>query len=716
MKYLIVAFCVLAELVGRLAAAQATVTIRGTVRDATTGEGLFGATVLLRRAGVGTSGEDENFALKCPRSSQPDTLVVSYVGYQRKRLVVVPQADLQLRISLRPTSSFELAQVEVKAKQPIAEDFVLQKLDYLRIVTNPAAAADPLLAVRTLPAATTTDESANISLRGSDPSQTGIYLNNAPVYDAVKFAQLNGLGTFSIFNPNLVKSLLVFPSNPPLEFGNAGAGLIAIATDDKRAAASLEVGVGLANSGFFATLPTGQKSQLKLYGNVQTGTLLRAVNPKAFADLSTLFLGDAGCHFAMPLGAGGTLKLFGYSISEQYGYQYEGPTINDTYRYNKRRALYIGSYERVFAKADLSFSQSMSLANAHTAIGNYNAQLRNLDWFSSLAYRYYWSDRFSSRVGVSFDQRNARIAGQFPQYSYALGPAFPAVADTIRRSRTLGEFFHYTKLNLGTWVVGVGMRSSLPGMAFSYQSYQASARYNFSSTQFVNLAAGQYHTVTTPEPTRYAFQLTQIRQLALDYSYTALNWTLTAAVYAKRQRGLASTNIVGAEVYAQRAFGKRVTGDLAAATVHAQAVAAPLLANSLLYTATLRDIPFNLKSSWQVVLPWCRANLVAQYRAGVPYTPIIGSSYDGAVGAYQPFYAPQANGSRLPPYFRVDIGANKSIKLRSPKKSLLVYAVLNNVTNTHNVSDYNYSDNYASTQPQYFQLRSVYLGLIFGVQ
>lgn len=701
-------------LLSPVAYGQNTVIISGTVTDAKTTESLLGASVGLSRAGIGTSVELNGFSLTCPRGERPDTLVVSYVGYRPKRLIVVPRTNTQLQIALQPASQLLLAQVEVTAKQPIAEDFVLQKLDYLQIVTNPAAAADPLLAVRTLPSSTTTDESANISLRGSDPSQTGIYLNNAPIYDAVKFAQLNGLGTFSIFNPNLVKSLLVFPSNPPLEYGNTGSGLIGITTDDKRQSASLEVGIGLANSGFFGALPVGQRGMLKIYGNFQSGALLRTLNPRAFADLSSLRLGDGGLHYATPFGHSGTLKLYSYGVGEQYGYRYTAPSVSGTYHYQKNRALYVGCYERIFSKADLSLSQAFSRSRSATAIGNYHAQQTNTDWYGSAAYRYYWTETISTRIGTSYDQRVVRIVGQFPLHDYAMSETAPSIADTVRQHRILWEAFQYTKINLGTFVFGLGLRRTLPGMAFQYLSYQGNARYNLSGNQFLNLSGGQYNTVTTPEPATYPFQLSQIRQLALDYSYTSSGWTVTAAVYAKREQGLSSADILGAEAYAQHAFGKRLTADLSAVSLHVNTNKNG--SAGLFYSPSRRDLPFILKSSWQAAFSWLNIGFIAQYRAGLPYTPIIGSTFDSQLMVYQPIYPVELNRGRLPRYFRSDISANKMINFANGRTSLLIYVVLNNIFDTHNIDSYSYNADYSASTPAYFQQRSIYTGLVFNIK
>ena len=322
-------------LLSTAAQAQQQQLLRGIVADHASGEKLLGATVRLAGApGAGTTTDLDGAFVLPMVAGRADTLVVSYVGYRpwRRPLTAMPAAPLRVR--LVPGQVQTLAQVEVTAQRPIAEDFIVHELNYLQIVTNPAAAADPLLAVRTLPAATNPDESASIGLRGSDPSQTGIYLNNVPIYDAVKFAQLSGLGTFGIFSADLVRSVLVFPSNPPLEFGNAGAGLISLSTDEQPRARFLQASVGLANLGLLGGVPVGRRGMLKAYANGQAGPLLRAVNPAAFRQLARLGSVDGGVHLATKIGPHGTLKAFVYGIAEQYAYRVQdGPLPDNRYRY-----------------------------------------------------------------------------------------------------------------------------------------------------------------------------------------------------------------------------------------------------------------------------------------------------------------------------------------------------------------------------------------------
>ncbi|UOG75600.1 carboxypeptidase-like regulatory domain-containing protein [Hymenobacter tibetensis] len=703
------------------ALAQMPATIRGTVADQTTGDLLLGATVRVagQPASATATDLDGAFAVPYTPTAQPDTLVVSYVGYRPFRVVLrgVPAAPIAVR--LVPASGLTLAQVEVTAKRPIAEDFIVRELDYLTIVTNPAAAADPLLAVRTLPAATTLDESASISLRGSDPTQTGIYLNNVPVYDAVKFAQLTGIGTFGIFSVDLVKSVLVFPSNPPLEFGNAGAGLISLTTDEQRRDKFVQASLGLANSGVLVGRPVGERGMFKAYVNAQNGQLLRAVNPASFRQLTRFGLVDGGAHFATKIGEYGTFKAFGYGLSERYAYRPSAGSP-EAYRYRNLRGFYTLSYEQAWPHADLALSHGLGNRRAEDALGNYRTTRRFADYYAAAHYRRYWFDALSTRVGVSYDERRLHLAGQFPVRRDDMSATAPTYAAAFGQGRTLWEAYQYTKFTRGPWVVGAGLRlNALPRPAQpGYGSAQLNMRRNLNIRSFLNLSGGQYTSFTSPDPVYYGFLRTRIRQVALDYSAGSASpdgAILTAAIYAKQERSVLRTNLLGAEVFGQRTFFKRLRADLAAATMHAAPThydAADPDARVLALAQRRYDVRFQLKSTLKLVGKWGELGAFAQYRAGAPFTPVLGTTPDPATGSLLPQYAGEVNADYLPNYFRADLTASKFIRRQTNGNTLVLYAVCSNILNIRNVSGYSYTPDYTQALPNYFQRRLLYFGVV----
>lgn len=75
-----------------------TITVRGSVTDALTGEPLIGATVSAKGTSTGTVTDiDGNFQLEL---TERKTLTVSYVGYQSKDVAVKSAAHL--KITLEP--------------------------------------------------------------------------------------------------------------------------------------------------------------------------------------------------------------------------------------------------------------------------------------------------------------------------------------------------------------------------------------------------------------------------------------------------------------------------------------------------------------------------------------------------------------------------------------------------------------------------------------
>lgn len=707
-------------LLGPAAQAQTQAVLRGTVADHSTGEKLLGATVRLAGQPASATATDLDGAFALPYApGRPDTLLVSYVGYRPFRLLVREALAAPVAVRLVPTGGLTLGQVEVTAQRPIAEDFIVQELGYLKIVTNPAAAADPLLAVRTLAAATNLDESASISLRGSDPSQTGIYLNHVPIYDAVKFAQLSGIGTFGIFSVDLVKSVLVFPSNPPLEFGNAGAGLISLSTDEQRRDKFVQASLGLANSGLLAGRPVGRRGMVKAYANLQDGRLLRALNPASFAQLPRFGLVDGGVHYAAKIGAYGTVKAFAYGLSEQYAYRpvTGGPTL---YRYRNLRGFYTLSYEQAWLNSDLVLSHGRSERQAKDAFGTYQTTRRGTDHFAAAHYRRYWTAALSTRIGVSYDERRLHLEGQFPVRAGELSATTPTYATAFGQGRTLWEAYQYSKLKRGRWVVGLGLRlNALPRPAQpGYGSAQLNLRRNLSAHQFLNLSGGQYTAFGSPDPTLYGFLRTRIRQLALDYSAVSPSPdgpVFTAALYAKQEVSVLSTRVVGAELFGQRTFFGCLRADLAAATVHATpasyAADSPE-ARELALAQRRYDVRFQLKSTLKLARKWGELGLFAQYRAGAPFTPVLGTTPDPATGELLPRYPQQFNASYLPNYFRADLTASKFIRQKTNGSTLVLYAVCSNLLNTRNVSGYAYTAGYTQAVPEYFQRRLLYFGLV----
>lgn len=457
---------------------------------------------------------------------------------------------------------------------------------------------------------------------------------------------------------------------------------------------------------------------LKAYANGQAGGLLRAVNPAAFRQLAQLGSVDGGVHLATKIGPYGTLKAFVYGIAKQYAYRVQdGPPPDDRYRYQNRRGFYTLGYEQAWPRADLALAHGLSLRRAADAVGSYRTARRGHDAYAALHYRRYWTDAFSTRLGLSYDERRLTINGQFPTVPGNLDPALPTYEAAFGRGRTLWEAYQYTKLRRGPWTAGLGLRANAwprpaqPG----YFSAQLNLRHDPSPRQFLNLSGGQYTAVTAPEGVQFTYQRTRTRQLALDYSYRHSSLQVAAAVYAKAVQSVVSGQLLGLEAYAERSFGAHFRADLALATIRAGRPwfdAADPTARELARLQGRYNLPFSIKSTLRLAGKWGEVGAFVQYRAGAPFTPVLGSRPDPATGQPLPIYPAEPNAATLPNYFRTDLTASRFLRKRANGNTLVLYASLNNIFNTLNVSRYTYSSDYSRARPEYFQRRLLYFGLV----
>ncbi len=703
MKILLTLFFSLGCLLSSVA--QTSLTINGRVLDATTQEPLPGANVYALsdwRNGSSTN-EQGRFSLTVAAN---DTLMVTFVGY-REQLVPVDPTNLELVVKMTAFAQ-DMEAITVRASSLAAEEFSIKKIEQLEIYTNPNAKADPLLAVNALPAATTLDESANISLRGSSPAQTGIFLNDVPIYDAVRFAQLNGIGTFSIFNASLIRQLQVFPSNPPLEFGNTSAGLISLQTVDRlpeRASGSLTLSP--ANLGAYATLPTGKRAGLSLFINYQPSGLLKVINDRALEDLKHFQTLDFGAHYVHALSERSTLKVFNYAVSEQYRFASRHPSGEDTFRQRKQRNFTVANFRTQYARATLALNGGFSASRMRFAVGNLDVDRRNRDLYLSANYTRRW-EGWTLKTGLTYDVRRATSHGQVPVFDYAIAPQHPAYSFRATQTARVPEAYAYGKyLPNERWTFGGGVRKNLPlAGQKSYMSYQFNTNYQLDDRQRLTLSAGRYHQYVIPQG-ESVDNFYRSNQLSLDYAYEKKGKTLSAAVFGKNtQRGSGQDRIYGAEVAADVRWSSK-------------------LRTQVSYTylsATVRDdggshaSPYDLNyfvrgsASYQFAPQWTLSTIFL-HRQGTYYAPVTSRDWDTDLQIYAPQYAPADQSLRLPDYNTVDINLARVWPL-SEKLSAVAFGSANNLLNNRNVRTVNHDHDYATEFYELFSQRTIYFGVV----
>jgi len=119
----------------------AQITLKGSLKDESTGEELIGANVIIKGTTIGTVTDwDGSFSFQSNDSNYPVTLVLSYIGYQDKEVIVEnAQQNLNLKLgeSAVTTTEIVVKGQRVSEKQK-SSPLTVESLDLLAIKETPA--------------------------------------------------------------------------------------------------------------------------------------------------------------------------------------------------------------------------------------------------------------------------------------------------------------------------------------------------------------------------------------------------------------------------------------------------------------------------------------------------------------------------------------------------------------------------------------------------
>lgn len=669
--------------------------LAGTVVDQSDGQPLLGASIyLLSDFTKGTTTDiDGKFVLHLSREVPGDSVLVSYIGYRERVLSIM---EVSGRIELEPVGT-EMLTLEVLAEPLVAEEFKYVSVNKMEIYTSPAAKADPLLAVAGLPSVTTTDESAAISLRGSSSIETGVFLNNVPVYRAVRYAQLNGIGSFSLFNTSLIKEVTVFPGNPPLEFGNSTSGVVSITTDDSPiSAATSSILVSPASLGYQRDQPLG-KVNLKLFANYQPSQILQWMNPHALTRLKHFQSHDGGIYLYGNLSRKLSFKSYHYGLFEAYRYQYLHPTFNGNFDQNSYQSLNVSTVSYDVGVGKVTWNQGFILGNSafeysRACFEVLSQSLYQSLVFSRLARKFHW------KVGLSWDRNKSEVAGDFFVYDYAVGESFPVYQlDKKEISTSVIESFGYAKFYFSDrLILGGGLRKNLnTSQPANYWSTQANLTHLIGKNWKMIAGVGRYHKFALDQNSTGSVFI-ESNQASLDVLYHSLSVQGSFSVFAKANKINDEQNqMMGCEVYAKYQFSHDLNADCSYSYLQPQKF-------------STYDMDYFLKTNLRYTPGYWTLVLNSIYRQGLCYAPVAEAIYEESLAVYEPLYKDMNN--RLPAYFVLNLSVSRLMSIREDL-ALVIFGSLSNVTDHKNVRSYTYNFDYQKRLPEYLGRRLCYAGV-----
>ncbi|PHR47722.1 MAG: hypothetical protein COA32_07140 [Fluviicola sp.] len=227
-------------------------TISGTVTDATNGEDLFGASVIVKE--LSNTGAQTNvygfYSLTLPKGEY--TLLFRSSGYEDLTKTVDLTDNLTLNVELGiPEEVQEIEEVTITSKKEndniTSAQMEVTRLDPKDIETIPIlfGEQDIMKTLQLTPGVKGAGEgNAGFFVRGGGADQNLILLDESTVYNASHL-----LGFFSVFNSDAIKDVALYKSGIPAEYGGRASSVMDVKMRDgnnKRFGAS--GGIGLISS------------------------------------------------------------------------------------------------------------------------------------------------------------------------------------------------------------------------------------------------------------------------------------------------------------------------------------------------------------------------------------------------------------------------------------------------------------------------------------
>ena len=663
--------------------------LRGKVTD-TKGAALPGAHLINLRDISSSTTTDVNGDYKLTSLQEGDSIIVQFIGHENQ-FWIYNEDQYAKNFQLYELQKL-LNEIKVSATPLGAEVFAMEKLEPIDIYTNPAAKADPLVAVNTTAASTTKDENAAVSFRGAGPNQTAYFINGVPVRNPIKYTQLNNTGTLSIFNTDFLRSVTVFPGNPPLEYGQSTSGSIILEMADRFPQYQQHsLSLSLANIGYSYRNQTPKKLSVGIFTNYQFNELLQLVNPLGLENINSFRSNDLGLLIAKHTSFG-SFKFFQYLLHDNYSFQYQHPSHQD----ELYQAAYksITTFNWVYDHEDLniSFTAGNSYNSGHINFGNLDYQEEALSPFMATNVLLDKEDQLT-KVGYSFWSNKEQFTGEFPEYSFGLHPDNPAVDISLTAKGDIHEIYAYHRHTFNKTSIGVGSRYGyLVQQEKSTLSYQAQLAHELNDQLQVKLSGGKYYQLSTPQ-SENEFQLQESYQQALDLEFTGKRIALTQSLYRNSYQTIP---IYGTESSMQLMINSKFQLD-----------------QSLSILGKEGQIDWFVRSSmdWKIKNGWSLSGIFQSYQ-GSRYQRVTSTIHHSNINLYEPIYA--ENFTNFSPYKNLSFSVSKIAQLSDHINSVWFFNI-NNIADFKNQIEVSYNHDFSQEQPQYLSRRGIYFGVVLNL-
>ncbi len=277
-------FCCLMLFMAGTSVAQ-THTISGSVRDATSGESLIGATIYVAATESGTTTNNYGFYSLTLPAQDSMAVIYSYLGYEAQVKKIFFDQNYSLDIFLNPGGT-ELTTVEVSASR-VNDDNITQTqmgvidvpLKLVKEIPAVLGETDILKVIQLLPGVQSGNEgTTGFHVRGGNADQNLVLLDEAIVYNPNHL-----LGLLSTFNTSAINNVTLIKGGFPAQYGGRLSSILDITMKEgNNRAFKGDGGIGLISSRLTLEGPLAKEKSSFIVSGRRTylDLLLRPFIPK----------------------------------------------------------------------------------------------------------------------------------------------------------------------------------------------------------------------------------------------------------------------------------------------------------------------------------------------------------------------------------------------------------------------------------------------------
>lgn len=383
-----------------LVQAQTYRIVAGKVSDATSGQPLVGATVMMMdHAGKGAHTDAEGrFMLILPAINV--TLMVSYLGYSPKRIPLRSSRDELVEVSLQPRNN-QLNEVVITGQSN--QDKVMSTQTSVDVVDRKTALSLPVVfgeidlikVLQLKPGVKSTGEgTSGLSVRGGSTDQNLFQYDGTTVYNPSHL-----FGFFSTFNIDAVRNVTLYKAGFPAEYSGRLSSVVDVSSlAAKDSTFHIGGGIGLIASRLNLTGPIGNKLRFNLAGR------------RTYADVITEAINrqNAGRRNAGVPNTNPIPRYYFYDLNARIDY-----TINE------RNTLFLSAYtgrDHFLLPTDV-FRSTFDWGN--TAL--------SLHWHQSAK-----NGRWNRHTSAHYAQYDYRLVSNFDRFTFNIGSA---ITDWVLKER-----------------------------------------------------------------------------------------------------------------------------------------------------------------------------------------------------------------------------------------------------------------------------------------